>query len=80
MNMKMFQIVEIGKGIRETYTMMKTDEEMSVYLNGKREMNGYIPGLGGDMSYSIVAWYVDNKGHGYIDIDRIWSLYGLKVA
>lgn len=80
MKMKMFQVVEVGKGIRETYTMMKTDEEMASYLKGKREMIGYIPGLGGDTSYSIVAWYVDNEGHGYIDLDRIWRLYGSKVA
>ena len=76
----MFQVVEIGKGIRETYTLKMSDEEMSRYLNGKREMIGYIPGLGGDTSYSIVAWHIGNDGHGYIDLDRIWRLYGSKIS
>lgn len=80
MKMNMFQVVEIGKGIRETYTVKMTDEEMTSYLKGKREMIGYIPGLGGDTSYSIVAWHVGNEGQGYIDLDRIWRLCGSKVA
>lgn len=80
MKLNMYQVVEIGKGIRETYTVKMSDEEMSSYLKGKREMIGYIPGFGGDTSYSIVAWYVGNEGQGYIDLDRIWRLYGSKVA
>lgn len=80
MKQHIFQVVEQGKGIRETYTMMMTDEEMSKYLNGKREMNGYIPGLGGDKTYGIVAWHVGTEGQAYIDLDRIWRLYGTKIA
>ena len=76
----MFQVVEIGRGIRETYTVKMTDAEMSSYLKGKREMIGYIPGLGGDTTYSIVAWHIGNEGQGYIDLERIWRLYGSKVA
>lgn len=80
MKQHMFQVVETGKGIRETYTLMMTDEEMSKYLSGKNDMYGYIPGLGGDKSYSIVAWYIGDEGQGYVDLERIWRLYGSKAA
>lgn len=80
MKQHMFQVVEVGKGIRETYTMMMTDEEMSKYLNGKREMIGYIPGFCGDKTYGITAWYVGDEGQSYIDLDRIWKLYSRKIA
>ena len=57
MKKHLFHVLEIGKGIRQEYNMIKTDSEMSAYLKAMRENYGYIPGLGGDKTYSIVAWY-----------------------
>lgn len=73
--MKLYQIVEQGKGIRETYTMgFETEKELSKYLNGKQEMIGYVPGLGGDKTYSIVAWYIGEHGEAYINIEKYWRM------
>ena len=57
MKKRLFRVLEIGKGIHQEYTMIKTDGEMSAYLKAMNENYGYIPGLGGDKNYSIVAWY-----------------------
>lgn len=54
---KLFIVREIGKGINEEYHMMMTNKEMTAYLKALNENNGYIPGLGGDKSYSAVAWH-----------------------
>lgn len=53
----LFNVVELRKNKKEEYALMMTDEEMTAYLKGKRDMNGYIPGLGGDKCYSIIAFY-----------------------
>lgn len=78
--MKMFQVVETGKGIRKTYLLMMTEKEMTTKLKAMNEMNGYVEGLGGDRMYSAVAWTVGMDGSGYIDLETIWKLYGMKVA
>ena len=78
--MKMFQVIETGKGIRKTYMMMMTEEQMSKKLKGLNEMNGYIEGVGGDRTYSAVAWTVGNDGSEYVDLETIWKLYGTKIA
>lgn len=70
--MKTFQVVEIGKGIRETYFFTGTEKEVTAYLKGKTEANGYIPGMGGDKNYSITAWSLGKCGEGYVDLERIW--------
>ena len=57
-----------------------TESEMSAKLKALNEFNGYIQGLGGDRSYSAVAWTVKEDGCGWIDLDGIWKLYSLKTA
>ncbi|MBQ7372417.1 MAG: hypothetical protein IJW67_11185 [Blautia sp.] len=76
----MFQVMEIGKGIRETYSMMMTDKEMAEYIKNKEEMNGYVKDMGGDRTYSIVAWQVGEVGQGYVDLDRLWRWHCKKIA
>lgn len=78
--MKRFQVVETGKGIRKTYILIMTEEQMTNKLKGLNEMNGYVEGIGGDKNYSAVAWTIDENGYGYIDLERIWMLYGTKIA
>lgn len=51
----LYQIREIGKGINSTHTRIATGEEIAAILKAKNEMNGYIPGLGGDKTYSATA-------------------------
>lgn len=80
MERKMYQVVEIGKGIRETYMMMATEKEISEYLNNKNEMYGYNPGCGGDKTYSAVAWETGKEGQYIVDLESIWNLYRTKVA
>ena len=57
MKKHLFHVLENGKGIRQEYNMVRTDSEMSAYLKAMEENYGYVPGLGGDKNYSIVAWY-----------------------
>ena len=78
--MKNFQVVETGKGIRKTYILTMTENEMTKYLRGLNEMNGYVEGLGGDRTYSAIAWTITKDGFGYIDLETIWSIWGKRVA
>ena len=61
---RLYEIHEISnKKPDEVYTLMMTGEELKEYLKTKREMNGYIPGLGGDKSYD--CWAVEVQGGSY---------------
>lgn len=72
--MKMYQIVENISGKRETYIIgFETEKELSNYLNGKQLCIN-------EKKDSIVAWKVNSDGYGYIDLERIWKLYGKKTA
>lgn len=57
MKKHLFTVKEIGRGIDEEYPMMMTDDEMTKFLEAKNDMNGYLSGLGGDRTYSAIAWY-----------------------
>lgn len=77
--MKMYQVVEQNSKMKHTFPMgFESDKEMSEWLNGMSNWHGYVEGVGGDRSYSIVAWEVGKDGHGYVDLDKIWELYGDK--
>ncbi len=39
----------------ETYGILATEEEIKKILKAKREMYGYIPGVGGNRNYSCYA-------------------------
>jgi hypothetical protein len=52
---KLYEITEISKKGIEKYTLSMTISELRAYLKGKREMNGYIEGMGGDKSYECLA-------------------------
>lgn len=57
---RLYEIHEISNKNNEVYTMMMTGKELKDYLKSKREMNGYISGLGGDKSYD--CWAVEVQG------------------
>lgn len=69
--MKMYQVMEQGEGIRDTYMMgFETEEELTNWLEAKKGWHGN--------KYSIVAWRVNSEGFGWIDLEKIWNLYGKK--
>ena len=53
---QLYTIYEISKKGTETHHRVGTEAEITAYLKSLNEMNGYVPGLGGDRSYS--AWAV----------------------
>lgn len=57
---RLYEIHEISKKGQDVYTLMMTGKELKDYLQNKREMNGYIQGLGGDKSYD--CWAVEVIG------------------
>lgn len=72
--MMMYQVVEHVSGKNETYMIgFETEKEMSNWLNGKRLWIN-------EKKDSIVAWQINEEGRGWIDLERIWKLYGKKVA
>lgn len=72
--MTMYQVAEHINGKSETYTIgFETEKEMSSWLNGKRLWIN-------EKRDSIVAWKLGTCGEGYVDLERIWKLYSLKVA
>lgn len=50
-----YKVTETSRKGSKEYLLMMTGEEISAYLKAKNDMNGYIPGLGGDRSYSCIA-------------------------
>ena len=57
---RLYEIHEISRKGQEIYDLMMTGKDLKDYLKNKREMNGYIPGLGGDKSYD--CWAVEVVG------------------
>jgi len=57
---RLYEIHEISRKGDTVYTLMLTGKELKDYLKSKREMYGYIPGLGGDKSYD--CWAVEVQG------------------
>lgn len=51
----LYQIVEISRKSKEEYYLVMTGDEVSKWCKTKNELYGYVPGLGGDRSYSCVA-------------------------
>ena len=41
----LFNITEMWRSRKEEYSLVMTDDEMKKYLKGKRDVNGYIPGV-----------------------------------
>ena len=58
----LYKIVEVHKTRIEEWPMIGTGVEIKAKLKAMNEMNGYIPGVGGDRNYN--AWAVLIK---YID-------------
>lgn len=54
----LYRVKEISTKKAEEYSFFGTGDEVSAFIKAKNEMNGYIPGLGGDRSYSCIAWLV----------------------
>ena len=54
---RLYEIHEISRKGQEIYRLLMTGKELNEYLKAKREMYGYIPGLGGDKSYD--CWAVE---------------------
>ena len=55
----LYTFVENSKKGNEEYHAIMTGDEVTEWCKTKEEIHGYIPGLGGDKSYSIVAWLVE---------------------
>ena len=58
----LYEITEITRKGISKFTMIATGDQITSKLNGLNEMNGYVPGLGGDKSYSataILLTYID---------------------
>ena len=51
----LYKVTEISRKGLEEYHLMMTGEEISAYLKAQNDMHGYIPGVGGDRSYSCEA-------------------------
>jgi len=56
----LYEIHEISRKGDDVYTVTMTGKELKKFLQGKREMYGYIPGCGGDKSYD--CWAVELLG------------------
>ena len=52
---RLYEITEINRKGKEVYHMLATGDEVSAWCKAKNEMNGYVPGLGGDRSYACIA-------------------------
>ena len=52
---RLYEVTEISRKGKEVYHMLATGDEISAWIKAKNEMNGYVPGLGGDRSYSCFA-------------------------
>lgn len=53
---KVFHFIEYKGGHKNEWFDYATVEEVKATCKVKQEINGYIPGLGGDRNYSIIAW------------------------
>lgn len=51
----LYEIHEVTKRSHESYSMIATGNEIRDWCNAKEEAYGYIPGIGGDRSYSCWA-------------------------
>ena len=54
-DMGLYEIHEVTKKSHESYTMIATGNEIRDWCKAKEEIYGYVPGLGGDRSYSCWA-------------------------
>lgn len=77
--MTIYQVVEQNSKMKRTYTMgFESEKMLTEWLNSMQNWYGYIEGMGGDRSYSIVAWELGKDAHNHVDMERIWNLYGDK--
>lgn len=51
----LYEIHEISTKAHEVWHMSATGDEISAICKAKNETNGYVPGLGGDRTYSCWA-------------------------
>lgn len=54
---RLYEIHEISRKGEEVYILKMTGKELKQYVKTKREMYGYVSGLGGDKSYD--CWAVE---------------------
>lgn len=55
----LYEIHEISRTKHEIYHMVVTGDEMSKWIKNKNAVHGYIPGVGGDTSYTCWAVMVN---------------------
>lgn len=55
--LRLYEIHEISRKGEEVYVVQMTGRELKSWLQSKRDMYGYIPGVGGDRSYD--CWAVE---------------------
>ena len=51
----LYTITEMSKNSYTEYPMRGTGLEVMEWCKAKREANGYVPGVGGDKSYTCIA-------------------------
>ena len=51
----LYHFTEISRSKKEEYNMMMTGDEVSAWCKMKNEFYGYVPGCGGDKSYTCIA-------------------------
>lgn len=53
---QLYHFVEMDKKHKEEYDMIMTGAEVSAWCKMKNEVYGYVDGIGGDRSYSCIAY------------------------
>ena len=54
----LYHFVERSHRGAEEYDFVMTGDEVRAWCKTKNELHGYISGVGGDRSYSCIAWLV----------------------
>lgn len=55
----LYEVHEISRTKHEIYHLVVTGDEMSEWIKNKNAVHGYIPGVGGDPSYTCWAVMVN---------------------
>ena len=57
----LYMVREISNKSCVDYPMILTGDELNEWVKSHNESYGYIPGVGGDKSYTCFAWLLEYK-------------------